>query len=234
MIKKHGKKYRAALALLPKNRNYSLEEGVALAKKTSITKFDASLEIHLKLGLDLKKADQTIRSTVVLPHGTGKEIRVIAFVTDDKVKEAKEAGAIKAGGDDLIEEINKGWLDFEVAVALPEMMKKLGKIARILGQKGLMPNPKAGTITPEIKKTIQEIKKGKVEFRSDKLGNLHNVIGKVSFPDQKIVENIKAYLKAVLESKPKGGKGTYLESLTLSSTMGPGIPLEISQVKKEL
>lgn len=232
MERKRGKKYRAAAALLEAGKRYSLEEACALAKKTSPTKFDASVEVHLKLHIDPTQADQTVRSTVSLPHGTGKETRVIAFVTDDKVKEAKTAGAIKAGSEDLIAEIEKGFLDFDVAIATPDMMKKLGKIAKTLGQKGLMPNPKAGTVTTDVTQTIGEIRKGKVEFRNDKQGLIHNMIGRVSFTESQIVENLRVYLKNVLDHKPSGVKGTYVDSITLTTAMGPGIALDVSSTLK--
>ncbi len=226
MEKKHGKKYRTALSKVDINKLYSIEEACALLKETSVTKFDASTEVHIHLGIDPAKAEELIRNTVALPNGIGKEVRVIAFVTEDKIKEALTAGAIKAGHEELVTEIEKGWLEFDTAVATPDMMKGLGKIARTLGQKGLMPNPKAGTVTTELTKTISEIKKGKVEFRNDKLGNLHNIFGKVSFPSDKLAENLKAYLKAVLESKPKDMKGNYVLSVTVTTTMGPGIKID--------
>lgn len=199
-----------------------------LVRETSTTAFDSGVEIHLKLGIDPTQADQVIRSTVSLPHGTGKTVRVIAFVEDNLVKDALEAGAVKAGNKELIEEITKGWLEFDVAVAHPEMMKELGKVARTLGQKGLMPNPKAGTVTPDIAKTIGELKKGKVEFRNDKQGNLHNLVGKVSFSADNLRENAEAYLKAVLSLKPSSVKGRYVRSITLATTMGPGVHVDVS------
>ncbi|MBU1992259.1 50S ribosomal protein L1 [Patescibacteria group bacterium] len=229
-MKKHGKKYREAADLIEKDRLYSLEEGIALLKKTSTTKFDSSVEVHMNLGVNPKHADQMVRATVPLPHGTGKEVRVVAFVNDDHVKEAKAAGAVEAGNEDLIEKITKGWLDFDTAVATPDMMKNLAKIAKTLGQKGLMPNPKAGTVTLEIGTAISEIKKGKVEFRTDKLANLHNIFGKVSFDEAKLVENLKTYLKAINDIKPATLKGTYIKSISLSTTMGPPVRLDVQQV----
>jgi len=229
-IMKRGKKYIEAAKKVDRDKAYSLEEAVKLAKETSISKFDGSLEVHMKLGIDPKHAEQQVRSTVVLPHGTGKEVRVVAFVSDDKVKEATAAGAVKAGSDDLIEEINKGFLDFDVAIAMPDMMKSLGKIARTLGQKGLMPNPKAGTVTTEIGKTVEEIKKGKVEFRNDKLSNLHNVVGKISFDDKNLIENLKTFTDAVRSVKPADLKGVYIRSMSLSASMGPGVRVDVSSV----
>ncbi|EKD48038.1 MAG: 50S ribosomal protein L1 [uncultured bacterium] len=234
MEKKHGKKYRTALSKVDINKLYTIEEACALLKETSVTKFDASTEIHMHLGIDPAKAEELIRNTVALPNGIGKEVRVIAFVGEDKVKESLAAGAIKAGNQELVAEIEKGWLEFDTAVATPDMMKGLGKIARTLGQKGLMPNPKAGTVTTELTKTISEIKKGKVEFRNDKLGNLHNIFGKVSFSADKLVENLKSYLKAVLESKPKDMKGNFVLSVTITTTMGPGVKIDHLNALKDL
>lgn len=224
---KHGKKYRAVLEKIKTNKVYTLEEAATLIKQTSPAKFDATVEVHMHLTIDPAQADQTLRSTVSLPHGTGKETRVIAFVDDSHVKEAMTAGAIKAGSDELIEEINKGWLDFDVAVAQPDMMKKLGKVARTLGQKGLMPNPKAGTVTNDISKTIAEVKKGKVEFRNDKSANLHNAIGKVSFTEVQIKENLETYVKAIVAARPAGAKGNFIKTASLATTMGPGIKFDI-------
>ena len=227
-MKKHGKKYREVKKLIEKPL-YELKDAVALLKKTSPTKFDASCEVHMKLGLDPKQADQLLRGTVVLPNGTGKSVRVIAFVPEALVKTAKAAGAVEAGFDDLVEKIVKGWLDFDVAVATPDVMKGLGKVAKTLGQKGLMPNPKAGTVTTDVTKTIEEIKKGKVEFKMDKQANLHNVFGKISFEEAKLEENLKTFLKAIAAAKPSGAKGIFIQSITLASTMGPGIHLDVNK-----
>jgi large subunit ribosomal protein L1 len=229
-----GKKYLAALEKFDALKLYGLEEAIKLAKETSTTKFDSSVEIHMHLGIDPKHAEQQLRSTVSLPHGTGKTVRVVAFVSDDKVKEAKDAGAIEAGGADLIEKVEKGWMDFDKAVASPDMMKELAKIARTLGQAGLMPNPKAGTVTPEIGKTVVEIMKGQVEFRNDKLANLHNIVGKVSFSEDQLVENLKTYLKAIQDKKPTGMKGNFIKSMTLTTSMGPGIKMDFNAVMAEL
>lgn len=231
---KHGKKYRKALELVDTNAAYDLTEAVGLLKKTATTKFDASLEVHLRLGVDPTHADQMVRSTVALPHGTGKEVRVIAFVAEDKAKEAKEAGAIKAGMEEIIEEIQKGFLDFDVAVATPDAMKSLAKVAKILGTKGLMPNPKAGTVTTEIAKTIKEIKKGKVEYRTDKQAQIHQIFGKASFTEDQIKENLKAFLKAIVDTKPATVKGTYIKNIGVATTMGPGVRLDVSKVMAEL
>lgn len=224
----HGKKYLEAAKKIDATKLYSLEEAVKLALETATTKFDSSVEVHMNLGIDTAIAEQALRSTVALPHGTGKKVRVIAFVSEDEAKMAKDAGAIEAGAETLVEKIAGGWMDFDVAVANPAMMKSMGKIARQLGQAGLMPNPKSGTVTTDIKGTIAQIMKGQVEFRNDKQGNLHNIVGKVSFGPQKIMENVKAYLKAILEKRPTGIKGIFVRSITLTSTMGPGVKVEVN------
>ena len=234
LLKLHGKAYRAAAEKIDKNKFYLPEEAIQLAKDSSTTKFDASIEVHTRLGIDPKKSDQVIRSTVALPHGTGKTLRVIAFVSEDKAAAAKKAGAVEAGEENLIEKIGKGWLDFDVTVATPDMMKKLGKIAKTLGQKGLMPNPKAGTVTPDVEKAIGEIQKGKVEFRNDSYGILHNIVGKVSFSAEQLTENLKTYLKAIADAKPKTLKGNYILSVSLATTMGPGIKLDANETFKNL
>lgn len=227
-MKKYGKKYRDVKKLVDKPL-YEIPEAISLLKKTSPVKFDASCEVHMKLGLDTKQADQLLRGTVVLPNGTGKTVRVIAFVPESLRATAKAAGATEAGLEDLIEKITKGWLDFDVAVATPDVMKGLGKIAKTLGQKGLMPNPKAGTVTTDITKTVGEIMKGKVEFRLDKLANVHNVFGKVSFDEKALEENLKTFLKAIVAAKPSGAKGIFVQSITVTTTMGPGIALDVNK-----
>lgn len=226
MKSKHGKKYQEAKKLIDKDF-YTLDEAMALIKKTSITKFDSSCEVHIRLGVDPTQADENIRTTVNLPHGTGKDIKVIAFVAEDKVKEAKAAGAIEAGTEELVKKIEAGWLDFDVAVATPDQMKSLGKIAKTLGQKGLMPNPKAGTVGLDSAKMIAELKKGKIELRLDKDSNLHNIFGKVSFSESQLKENLMTLLKAVLEVKPANSKGTYLRTFSVASCMGPGISIDV-------
>jgi len=228
--KTRGKKYNAVLEKLDRNKLYSISDAIALIPDTSTTKFDSSVDIAMNLGIDPKHADQMLRGTLALPHGTGKDVVVIAFVGDDKIKEAKAAGAVEAGSEDLVEKISKGWLDFDVVVAAPDQMKKLGKIAKTLGQKGLMPNPKAGTVSPEPGKTIEEIKSGRIEYKNDKEGNLHNIFGKVSFGIDKLEENLKLYLKTVQEAKPSGVKGTYVNSITISTSMGPGIKIDPSEL----
>lgn len=233
-MSKKGKNYQQLSGLVDKDKLYLLDEACDLLKKLSSTKFDASCEAHVKLGVDVKQADQLSRGTVSLPHGTGKNIRVIAFVAENQEKEATDAGAIKAGLDELIEEISKGWMDFDVAVASPEVMKNLGKVAKTLGTKGLMPNPKAGTVTPDIAKTVTALKKGRVEYRTDKQGQMHNVFGKVSFSEADLKENLKALLKAIVDAKPAAAKGTYVQSISVATTMGPGIKLDVSSVLAEL
>jgi large subunit ribosomal protein L1 len=233
MKKAHGKKFLEAAKLVEK-KQYSIDEAVALLKKTNPTKFDASTEVHFYLGVDPKQADQNIRTTVALPHGTGKDVRVVAFVGEEKIKEAKEAGATFAGTDALIEKIEGGWFEFDIAIATPDQMKNLGKIAKSIGQKGLMPNPKTGTVTTDVAKTISEIKKGKIEIRVDKLSNLHNLFGKVSFDEAKLADNLKAIIKAVLDNKPASSKGTYIKSITVTTTMGPGIALDVPAATAEV
>ncbi|MBI5754598.1 50S ribosomal protein L1 [Candidatus Peregrinibacteria bacterium] len=217
---------------LAKKKSFTFEEGMAVLPETSTVSFDASSEVHVKLGIDVSKGEQMVRSTVSLPHGTGKKVRIIAFVPESHVKEATSAGAIEAGSDLLLEKIQKGWLDFDMAVAHPDIMKHLGKVAKILGPKGLMPNPKAGTVSPNIAVTIKELILGRVEFRNDKLGNLHNVFGKISFGKEKLLENLKVYLKAVNDAKPKDVKGVFIQSVTLSTTMGPAVKVDPSEVAK--
>jgi large subunit ribosomal protein L1 len=231
-MSKKGKKYLEAKEKVQKE-SYSLEEAIPLLLETSTVKFDASCEIHMKLGIDPKQADQALRGTVMLPHGTGKKLRVVAFVSDDKVSEAKEAGAVEAGSSDLIEKINGGWLDFDIAVATPDQMKEIGKIAKILGQQGLMPNPKSGTVTPNPGEVIKEIMQGKIEYRNDKLANLHNMFGKVSFGGEKLKENLKTYLKAIQDAKPSGVKGVYVRSITLTTTMGPAVPVDVQDAMSQ-
>ena len=229
---KRGKKYQDAVKLIEKE-SYSLDEAVALLKKTSVTKFDSSCEVHFKLGLDPKQADQNIRTTTSLPHGTGKDVRVVAFVDENNVKAATAAGAMEAGTEDLVKKIEKGWTDFDIAVATPDQMKHIGKIAKTLGQKRLMPSPKAGTVTPEFEQAITELKKGRVEIRVDKEANLHNIFGKVSFDEAKLKENLMTIIKTVQEVKPASSKGTYMKNLVVTTSMGPGIKLDVTSALEE-
>lgn len=227
-MSKKGKKYRAAKEKLQKEF-YTTDEAIPLLMETSVVKFDPSCEIHMHLGIDPKHADQSLRGTVMLPHGTGKKLKVAAFVPDEKIKEAKDAGATEAGSQDLIEKITGGWLDFDIAVATPDQMKEIGKIAKILGQKGLMPNPKSGTVTPNPAEIIKELMEGRIEYRNDKLANLHNIFGKVSFGEEKLKENLNTYLKAIRDAKPSGVKGIYVRSITLTTSMGPAISLDVQK-----
>lgn len=231
---KKGKKYVEAQKKLEGVVVETLDQAIQLLKESSTVKFDSTCEIHMRLGIDPTHADQLVRSTVVLPHGTGKTVRVVAFVPDDKVKEAKDAGAIKAGLDELIEEVNKGFLDFDIAVATPDVMKNLGKIAKALGTRGLMPNPKAGTVTPDIGKTIKEISGGRVEYKNDKQSQIHQIFGKVSFSDENLKENLMTFLRAVNDAKPLAVKGSYIKNISLATSMGPGIKLDVGKIMAEL
>ncbi|MCI2417085.1 50S ribosomal protein L1 [Saccharopolyspora sp. K220] len=223
---KRSKAYQQAAELIDKSRLYAPLEAAELAKKTSKAKMDATVEVALRLGVDPRKADQMVRGTVNLPHGTGKTARVIVFAVGDKAAEAEAAGADAVGSEDLIERIQGGWLDFDAAIATPDQMAKVGKIARVLGPRGLMPNPKTGTVTPNVSKAIADIKGGKINFRVDKQANLHFIIGKVSFDTEKLVENYAAALDEVLRAKPSASKGRYLKKVTFTTTMGPGIPVD--------
>ena len=220
---KRGKKYLEAAKLYDKNTHYVVEEALGLVKKTSFTKFDASVEVAFRLNLDPRQADQNLRGAIVLPHGTGKTQRVVVIAEGEKIKEAEAAGADRAGDNELIEDISKGWLDFDVLVATPSMMGKLGKLGRVLGPKGLMPNPKTGTVTMDVAKAVEEIKNGKIEYRTDKVGNIHAPIGKVSFDVQKLNDNLHTLYQQLVRIKPNTVKGTYVKNITVSSSMGPGI-----------
>lgn len=222
---KVGKKHANALKLIDRTKLYSLEEAVDLVKKTNYVKFDATVELAFRLGLDPRKADQNLRGAIVLPHGTGKTRKVLVIAQGEKAREAQEAGADYVGDVDYINKIQQGWLDFDVIVATPDMMPQLGKLGRILGPKGLMPNPKTGTVTMDVAKAVSEIKAGKVEYRVDKAGNLHITAGKVSFDSQKLIENIKTVYDTIVRIKPATVKGTYIKNVTLTSTMGPGIKI---------
>ncbi len=230
----HSKNYRKAAELVDQTKIYSPFEAATIAKQTSPTKFDGTVEAALRLGVDPRKADQMVRGTVSLPHGTGKTVRVIVFATGDKAEEARAAGADKVGSDDLIAEITGGFLDFDAAVATPDQMAKVGRIARVLGPRGLMPNPKTGTVTPDVAKAVADIKGGKISFRVDKQSNLHLVIGKASFTPEQLVENYAAALDEVLRAKPSSAKGRYLKKVTFSTTMGPGIPVDVNRTRNLL
>jgi large subunit ribosomal protein L1 len=222
----HSKSYRKVAELVDRNRLYQPIDAVKLAKQTSTVKFDATVEVAMRLGVDPRKADQMVRGTVNLPHGTGKTVRVIAFATGQKAAEAEAAGADAVGTDDLVARIQEGWLDFDAAIATPDQMAKIGRIARILGPRGLMPNPKTGTVTMDVAKAVQDIKGGKITFRVDKHSNLHLIIGKTSFSEDQLIDNYAAVLDEVLRAKPSAAKGKYLKKVFLATTMGPGIPVD--------
>lgn len=225
---KRGKRYTDALKVVDRTKKYNEEEAISLLKETATAKFDETVEVAFRLGVDPKKADQQIRGAMVLPHGTGKSQTVLVFAKGDKATEAEEAGADYVGDQDLINKINQGWFDFDVVVATPDMMAEVGKLGRVLGPKGLMPNPKTGTVTFEVEKAVQEIKAGKVEYRVDKHSNIHVPIGKMSFEDEALSENFAAITEAVVKAKPQTAKGTYVRNVSLTSTMGPGIRIDAS------
>jgi len=229
---KHGKRFRAALDARGKLESPSLTEAVEFVKENSRVKFDETVEVAARLGVEPKYADQMVRGTVVLPHGTGKTVRVAVFAKGEKLQEAEAAGADIAGGEDLVEKVQKGFLDFDRAIATPDMMGQVGKLGRVLGPRGLMPNPKTGTVTFDVAKAVNEAKGGKIEFRVDKGGNLHVPIGRASFETHKLEENIRTFMAEVVRLRPPAAKGTYVRSVTLSSTMGPGVRVEVSQVAK--
>lgn len=227
---KHGKKYLQALEALEPQKEYSLEEASELVKKISYEGFDASVDLDIRLGVDPRHADQMVRGTVSLPHGTGKEVRVLALVSAAKQDEAKEAGADHVGLDDYITKLQEGWTDIDVIVATPDVMGKIGKLGKVLGPRGLMPNPKSGTVTMEVADAIKEVKAGKIDFRVDRYGILHTSVARVSFNPQQIKENAEAFVKTVIRLKPASSKGIYLKSINMSSTMGPGIPINKASV----
>src|ERR1700754_2774597 len=231
---KHSKGYRKAAELIEADKIYSPLEAAQIAKQSSPTKFDGTVEAAIRLGVDPRKADQMVRGTVSLPHGTGKTARVIVFATGDQAAAAEAAGADRVGSDDLIAEITDGFLDFDAAIATPDQMAKVGRIARVLGPRGLMPNPKTGTVTPDVAKAVADIKGGKISFRVDKQANLHLVIGKTSFSPQQLVENYAAALDEVVRAKPSASKGRYVKKVTFSTTMGPGIQAGPNRTREQL
>ena len=230
---KKGKKYLEVLSKVDRTKQYTLDEAVKLVKETSISKFDGSVEIAMRLNLDTRKSDQQLRGAIVLPNGTGKEKKVLVVAKGDFAKQAKEAGADYVGDTDILEKIEKeNWLDFDVMIATPDMMPLLGKLGKVLGPKGLMPNPKTGTVTTDVAKAISDVKKGRVEYRTDSYGNVHGLVGKVSFTEEQLKENIKAFIAVILKSKPSVVKGIYVKNVSLSTTMGPGIKLDINSFDK--
>ena len=230
---KKSKRYIANLEQIDKTKLYSIEEAVDLAKKTSNSKFDATLEVAMNLNLDVKKADQQLRGAVVLPHGTGKEKKILVLAKGEQAKAATNAGADYVGDMDLITKIEKeNWFDYDVIIATPEMMPSLGKIGKLLGPKGLMPNPKTGTVTMDVAKAVEETKKGKVNYRTDSFGNVHGIFGKASFDNKKLEENLKAFIEIIIKSKPTTAKGNYIKNISISSTMGPGIKIDVNSIDK--
>lgn len=226
---KKSKRHIENLKKVEKNKLYSVEEAIKLAKETSNSKFDSTLEVAMNLNLDVKKADQQLRGAVVLPNGTGKSKKILVLAKADKAKEAVSAGAEYVGDIDMIDKIAKeNWFDFDVIIATPDMMPALGKIGKILGPKGLMPNPKTGTVTTDVKKAVEETKKGKVEYRTDTFGNVHAIFGKASFDDTKLAENLKSFVEVILKAKPQTVKGNYVKNISISSTMGPGIKIDVN------
>ena len=227
---KHGKKFTAAAAQVGE-KQYSIEEAIPLLQKVKYAKFDETVELALRLGVDPKHADQMVRGTVVLPHGLGKSKKVLVIAGADKQKEASDAGADHVGGEEVVEKITGGWMDFDAVVATPDMMRAVGRLGKVLGPRGLMPNPKTGTVTPDIAKAVREIKAGKVEFRVDKTGIVHAPVGKTSFPAENLIANATALLDSIVKAKPAAAKGKYLRSITVSSTMGPGVKIDEGRVE---
>ena len=226
----HSKRYNSNFEKINRDKEYSLEEAAELLSSFSHPKFDESVELTINLGVDPKHADQIVRGTVALPNGIGKDIKVLVFARDDLAEEAKNAGADFVGADDMVEKVKGGWTDIDVVVAAPDMMAEVGKLGKILGPRGLMPNPKIGTVTKDIAKAVTEVKAGKIEFRVEKNGIIHNIIGKVSFSNEKIIENAKVFVNAILKAKPQATKGVYMKKVTMASTMGPGIKLDKSSI----
>ena len=227
---KRGKKYNETVKSFDKTAQYDTSEAISLVKKSAVAKFDETIEAHIRLGVDGRHADQQVRGAVVLPHGTGKTVRVLVFAKGDKVAEAEAAGADFVGGDDLIPRIQGGWFDFDVVVATPDMMGVVGRLGRVLGPKGLMPNPKAGTVTMDVTKAIKDIKAGKIEYRLDKTNIIHCPVGKASFTEEQLADNFQTLMGAIIKAKPASAKGTYLKSVTLAATMGPGVKVNAAKL----
>ena len=228
---KRGKKYNESAKLIDRSTQYDANEAIGLVKKSAVAKFDETIEAHIRLGVDGRHADQQVRGAVVLPHGTGKTVKVLVFAKGDKVAEAEAAGADYVGGDELIPRIqNDGWFDFDVVVATPDMMGVVGRLGRVLGPKGLMPNPKAGTVTMDVTKAVNDIKAGKIEYRLDKTNIIHCPVGKASFTEEQLADNFQTLMGAIIKAKPASAKGTYLKSVTLASTMGPGVKVNAAKL----
>ena len=232
-MRTRGKKYDAARKQVP-SRHHTIEEAVPLIQKVKFAKFDETVELSVRLGIDPKHSDQMVRGTVVLPHGLGKSKRVLVIANADKQREAREAGADETGGDDVVDRIIGGWMDFDAVVATPDMMRGVGRLGKVLGPRGLMPNPKTGTVTPNIAQAIKEIKAGKVEFRVDKTGIIHAPVGKISFAAQSLIDNAHALVESIVKAKPSAAKGKYLKSVTVSSTMGPGVSIDTAHIDERV
>jgi large subunit ribosomal protein L1 len=228
---KHGKKFRKAIEGLDPQKKYAVGEAVALAQKIKYAKFNESLEVHIRLGVDPRNADQQVRGTVALPHGTGKEVRVLVFAQGEHESAARAAGADFVGGNDLAEKVKGGWLDFDAVISTPDMMREVGKLGKVLGPRGLMPNPKTGTVTFDVAKAVAALKAGQVEYRVDRTAIIHAAVGKMSFTAQQLEENVRAYVDAVLKARPAAVKGVYMRSVTIASTMGPGLKVEYENVR---
>lgn len=227
---RRSKRFKEIEKLIEGKASYTVEEAVEMLKKCPSVKFDQTVEVSFKMGLDPKKADQLVRGTVSLPKGTGKKVRVLVFAKGDKIKEAEEAGAEFAGSADLVEKVNNGWTDFDAVISTPDMMRDVGKLGKVLGPRGLMPSPKAGTVTQDVAKAVEEVKAGKIEFKLDKTSLINNIVGKLSFKAEDLVENIKALLQAIKRAKPAGAKGIYIHSFNVSSTMGPGLKIDLQSI----
>ncbi len=228
-----GKKYLEASKKIDRTKSYSKEDAVKLVKETSVSKFDGTIEIAINLNLDLKKSDQQLRGAIVLPNGTGKSKKILVVTKGENAKLAKAAGADYVGDADILEKIEKeNWLDFDIIIATPDMMPSLGKLGKVLGPKGLMPNPKVGTVTTDVEKAVSEIKKGRIEYKTDTFGNIHSILGKASFEESKILENLVAFVELIIKNKPNSVKGTYIKNISISSTMGPGIKIDLNSFDK--